>query len=103
MTVLDLQNELERITSVPIKDQKLYFKSLELNQTPFKTLKECEVVNTSSIKMVGEPTKMRYSNYFGRLNIPITNSNQNEFYGQPFNNNIHNNFKQQVSFQYQPH
>ena len=39
LTVLDLQNELEKITSVPIKDQRLYFKSLELSLSPFKTLK----------------------------------------------------------------
>lgn len=68
LTVLDLENELERITTVPVKDQRLYFKSHELDLTPFKSLKDCGLVNNSFVKLVGEPSKMRYSNLFGRLN-----------------------------------
>ena len=67
--VQDLQNEIERITAVPVKDQRLFFKSQELHLQPHKTLKECEVENNCLIKMVGDPSKIRYSNYFGRMNV----------------------------------
>ena len=90
-TVLDLQNELEKMTAVPVRDQRLYFKSRELNLTPNKTLKECDVENNNLIKLVGEPSKVRYSNYFGRMAVPAsTNSNGSNINGstpwQPSNN-----------------
>ncbi len=69
LTVLDLQNEIEKITSVPIKDQRVYFKAKELNTTPLSTLKECQLENNHVIKLVGEPSKMVHSKYFGRVNI----------------------------------
>lgn len=68
ITVADLQMELERITAVPIKDQRLFFKAQELHTTPYKTLKECDIENNHVIKLVGDPARVRYSNYFGRLN-----------------------------------
>lgn len=77
LTVLDLQNELEKLTSVPVRDQKLFFKSQELNTMPFRTLKECELENNNLVKLVGEPSKVRYSNYFGRLALPAQNNAQN--------------------------
>ena len=45
LTVLDLQNEMERMTAVAVKDQRIFFKSQELHMTPFKTLKECDLEN----------------------------------------------------------
>ncbi|RNA00886.1 hypothetical protein BpHYR1_038497 [Brachionus plicatilis] len=89
LTVLDLQNELEKLTSVPVRDQKLFFKSQELNAMPFRTLKEFELENNSLVKLVGEPSKIRYSNYFGRLALPaqnnpqeLSNQPQQQFFGQ---------------------
>lgn len=95
LTVLDLENELERITSVPVKDQRLYFKSHELDLTPFKSLKDCGLVNNSFVKLVGEPSKMRYSNIFGRLN-PSTKSDSTTshqfFSNSSFNQNNQNTY-----------
>ena len=70
LNVLDLQNELERRTAVPVKEQRLYFKAQELHMTPFKTLKDIGLVTNNLVKLVGEPSKVRYSNIFGRLNPP---------------------------------
>lgn len=77
LTVLDLQNELEKLTSVPVRDQKLFFKSQELNSMPFRTLRDFELENNSLVKLVGEPSKIRYSNYFGRLALPAQSNQQN--------------------------
>ena len=82
LTVLDLQSEIERLTAVPIRDQKLFFKSQQLEQTPYKTLRECEVENNNIIKLIGEPSKIRYSNYFGRM--PIIPPNPNDPNAQVF-------------------
>lgn len=71
ITVQDLQNEVERLTAVPVRDQRLYFKAQELHLTPNKTLKECDIENNCVIKMVGDPSKIRYTNYFGRVNPNI--------------------------------
>ena len=52
---------------MPVREQRLFFRSQELHLTPNRTLKDCEVENNCIIKMVGDPSKIRYSNYFGRL------------------------------------
>jgi len=67
ITVEDLMQELEKVTAVPIKEQRLFFKAQELHLIPNKTLKECDIENNTSVKMVGDPSKMRYQNYFGRM------------------------------------
>ena len=84
LTVLDMQNELERITAVPVRDQRIYFRSQELHLYTHKTLRECGLENNNVVKLVGEPSKVRYSNYFGRLNVvpPIQGGDQ-QFYGNP--------------------
>jgi hypothetical protein len=68
VTVVDLQTELERITTVPMREQRLFFKAQELNTAPYKTLKEFDIENNSVVKMVGDPAKWKYQNYFGRVN-----------------------------------
>ncbi|CAF0880474.1 unnamed protein product [Brachionus calyciflorus] len=78
LTVLDLQNELEKVTAVAVRDQKLFFKAQELHTQPFRTLKECELENNSAVKLVGEPSKVRYSNYFGRMALPAQNGPNNQ-------------------------
>lgn len=78
LSVLDLQNELERLTAVPVRDQKLFFRSQELHMTPYKTLRECEVENNNVIKLIGEPSKIRYSNYFGRMPVNPNSMDPNQ-------------------------
>ena len=68
---------MERVTAVPVRDQRVFFKSQELHMTPFKTLKECDLENNNIIKLVGDPSKLRYSNYFGRLN-PATGGSMDQ-------------------------
>jgi len=66
LTVSDLQKELERLSCVPIETQRIYFRSQELNLAPYKLLKDFDVKTNNVIKLVGEPSKMLYSNfYFG--------------------------------------
>jgi hypothetical protein len=89
LTINDLQRELEKVTAVPIAEQRIYFKSQELQVFPFKTLKESGLENNNTVKLVGDPAKMRYSNYFGRINpnVPV----ETQFWGNPEfqrNNNI---------------
>ena len=101
LTVFDLQNELERLTAVPVREQRLYFKSQELQSTPYKTLKECDLENNNTVKLVGEPSKVRYSNYFGRLNV----ANPNDPNSQPFGSNPQQQqqqYQQQQQFQPNP-
>ena len=76
LNVLDLQNEIEKITSVPVDKQRIYFKAKELNTTPLNTLKECQLENNHVVKLVGEPSKVAHSKYFGRVNNPQSD-NQN--------------------------
>ena len=105
LTVLDLQNEMERMTAVSFKDQRIFFKSQELHMTPFKTLKECDLENNNLVKLVGEPSKLRYSNFFGKLNPSggggATEPNDPNFQKQHPNlmNNQHN-ILNQPSIQY---
>ena len=82
LTVLDLQKEIERVTSVPINDQRLYFKAKELNQTPQNTLKECQLENNHVVKLVGEPSKSNYSSFYGRTNHQQPNINSNSYLQQ---------------------
>jgi hypothetical protein len=101
VTVQDLQTELEKITAVPVKDQRLFFKSQELHNTPYKTLKECELENNHVVKLVGEPSKLRYSNYFGRL-MPVVNNNNSNNNQQMPNMNTNNQYQNFDNNQYQP-
>ena len=87
LTVLDMQNEIEKITAVSVKDQRLFHKSHEVSQTPFKTLQECELENNSTIKLVGEPNRLRYANFFGqpRQNVDQSGQQLNAFPQRNFN------------------
>ena len=105
LTVLDLQNELERVTAVPLNDQRIYFRSQELHLFTHKSLKECGLENNNTVKLVGEPSKVRYSNYFGRLNPNIPNSVDQQFWGNPEfqRQNYQPQFQQQQQQQQQPY
>ena len=60
LRITDLMDELNRITTVPVHQQKLYFRGQELHSMKERTLKELGVDNNSQIRMIGEPTKQRY-------------------------------------------
>ncbi len=83
LTIFDLQNELEKVTAVPVRDQRIYFRSQELHLFTHKTLRECGLENNNVVKLVGEPSKIRYSNYFGRLNVGQPSGNDPQFFGNP--------------------
>jgi hypothetical protein len=68
---------------VPVQDQRLFFRAQELHLTPSKTLRDCGIENNASIKLVGEPSKIRYSNYFGRMKLP-EGTQLNNYQDQPF-------------------
>ncbi len=63
LTVLDLQKELEKLTHVSCKDQRIFHKSHEISLTPYLTLAECEIENNSSVKLIGEPG-IKNQNFF---------------------------------------
>lgn len=52
--------ELQRITSVPTYQQKLYFRGLELHMMKDRTLRELGLDNNAQIRLIGEPTQTRY-------------------------------------------
>ncbi len=65
LTVLDLQKELEKLTYVAAKDQRIFHKSHEITLTPYLTLSECEIENNSAVKLIGEAdSKVKYQNFF---------------------------------------
>lgn len=74
LTVLDLQKELERLSCVPMETQRIYFRSQELSVSPYKFLKDFDIKNNNVIRLVGEPSKMLYSNfYFGNVEKCLLN------------------------------
>lgn len=102
LTVIDLQNEIEKITHVKGKDQRLFFKSKEISQSPFMTLNECELENNSSVKLVGEPdATIKYQNIFNtRPNGPQQNSNPylNQVNAQNANQQTPRGFNSQTNY-----
>jgi len=65
LTVLDLQNEIQNQTSVPVKEQRLFLKSQELNNSPYRPLADCEIENNTTVKLIGEPSsEIKYQNFF---------------------------------------
>lgn len=77
LTVSDLQKELEIKSFVPVETQRIYFRSQELNLTPYKLLKDFDIKNNNVIRLVGEPSKMLYSNfYFGNVEKPYLSGNK---------------------------
>ena len=52
--------ELQRITTVPTYNQKLYYRGLELHLMQDRTLRELALDNNAQVRMIGEPTKIKY-------------------------------------------
>jgi len=53
-------NELERITTVPIQNQKLFYRGQELQLMKERTLRDVGIDNNAQVRLIGEPTKRRY-------------------------------------------
>lgn len=97
LTVLDMENELERMIHVPVKDQRIFFKSKEISQNPFMTLFDCEIENNSTVKLVGDANPaVKYANFFttrpNQQNASQPPMQQGGFpQGTPRNNHIQQN------------
>jgi hypothetical protein len=52
--------ELQNITSVPIQNQKLYYRGQELQLMKEFSLRDVGLGNNSQVRLIGEPTKSRY-------------------------------------------
>ncbi len=52
--------ELQRITTVPVQNQKLYFRGQELQYGKDRTLHDAGIGNNAQVRLIGDPTKARY-------------------------------------------
>ncbi len=58
--IVDLMEELQRITTVPIQNQKLFYRGQELHLMKERTLRDIGVENNAQVRLIGDPTKTRY-------------------------------------------
>ena len=52
--------ELQRITTVPVSNQKLYFRGQELQNGRDRTLRDAGIDNNAQVRLIGDPMKTRY-------------------------------------------
>jgi hypothetical protein len=52
--------ELQRITTIPVHEQKIFYRGQELQLMKDRTLREIGLDNNAQVKLVGEPMKRRY-------------------------------------------
>jgi hypothetical protein len=60
LRIIDLMEELQRITTVPVQNQKLYFRGQELQGMKDRTLRDAGIDNNAQVRLIGEPIKPRY-------------------------------------------
>lgn len=60
LRIADLMEELQRITTVPVSNQKLYFRGQELQQLRDRTLRDAGIDNNAQVRLIGDPMKTRY-------------------------------------------
>lgn len=58
--ISDLMEELQRITTVPVQGQKLYYRGQELQLMRERTLRDLGVDNNAQVRLIGDPIKPRY-------------------------------------------
>lgn len=58
--ISDLMEELQRITTVPVQGQKLYYRGQELQLMKERTLRDVGVDNNAQVRLIGDPIKPRY-------------------------------------------
>lgn len=57
---MDLMEELQRITTVPIQNQKLYYRGQELQAMRERTLRDVGIDNNAQVRLIGDPTRALY-------------------------------------------
>ncbi|CAF3375578.1 unnamed protein product [Rotaria sp. Silwood1] len=58
--IIDLMEELQRITTVPIQNQKLYYRGQELQIMRERSLRDVGIDNNAQVRLIGDPVKPRY-------------------------------------------
>ena len=58
--IIDLMEELQRITTVPVHVQKLYYRGQELQLMRERTLRDVGIDNNAQVRLIGDPAKPRY-------------------------------------------
>jgi hypothetical protein len=53
-------DELQRITTVPVNNQKLYYRGQELQLMKERTLRDVGIDNNAQVRLIGDPIKPRY-------------------------------------------
>jgi hypothetical protein len=57
---MNLMEELQRITTVPIQNQKLYYRGQELQLSKDRTLRDFGIENNAQVRLIGDPVKPKY-------------------------------------------
>ncbi|UJR35185.1 hypothetical protein I4U23_027952 [Adineta vaga] len=60
LRIADLMEELQRITTVPVQNQKLFFRGQELQNVKDRTLREAGIDNNAQVRLIGDPSRARY-------------------------------------------
>ncbi|CAM4857765.1 unnamed protein product [Rotaria socialis] len=60
LRVMDLMEELQRITTVPVYTQKIYYRGQELQTMRERTLRDVGIDNNAQVRLIGDPVKPRY-------------------------------------------
>ena len=60
LRLVDLMEELQRITSVPVQSQKLFFRGKELQHMKERSLRDAGIDNNAQIRLIGDSNKPRY-------------------------------------------
>ena len=60
LRLVDLMEELQRITSVPVQSQKLFFRGKELQHMKDRSLRDAGIDNNAQIRLIGDSNKPRY-------------------------------------------
>ncbi|CAF3646864.1 unnamed protein product [Adineta steineri] len=60
LRIVDLMEELQRITTVPVQNQKLYYRGQELQPSKDRTLRDAGIDNNAQVRLIGDPARARY-------------------------------------------
>ncbi|UJR10642.1 hypothetical protein I4U23_014837 [Adineta vaga] len=58
--IIDLMEELQNITTVPVQNQKLYYRGQELQTMKERSLRDVGLDNNAQVRLIGDPVKSRY-------------------------------------------
>ena len=60
LRIIDLMEELQRITTIPVQTQKLYYRGQELQLNKERTLRDFGIENNAQVRLIGDPMKPKY-------------------------------------------